>query len=68
MRQIVFSNRFELRAENCEQRALKSTDPFVAELLFELAKEFRSRAEAQFDFSERLWTAIQDKESQVRRE
>ena len=68
MRQLVFSNRYEQRAENCEQRAIKSTDPLVAELLFELAKDFRSRAEAQFEFSARLWAAIKERESQVRRE
>jgi hypothetical protein len=68
MRQPVTLNRFEQRAENCEQRAIQSADPLVAELLFELAKDFRRRADAHFDFSARLWTAIKDQESQVRRE
>ena len=47
MREPEFSNRFEQRAENCEQRAIKSADPLVAEILIELAKDFRSRAKAQ---------------------
>ena len=47
MREPEFSIRFEQRAENCEQRAIKSTDPLVAEILIELAKDFRSRAKAQ---------------------
>jgi hypothetical protein len=44
MRQPAYSNRFEARAEQCEQRAQESSDPLVAELLAELAKDFRSRA------------------------
>ena len=47
MRQPAYSNRFEARAEQCEKRALESSDPLVAELLVELAKDFRSRANVE---------------------
>jgi len=44
MRQSAYSNRYEARAEQCEKRAQESSDPLVAQLLVELAKDFRSRA------------------------
>jgi hypothetical protein len=44
MPEPVFSNKFQERAEQCEKRARQSSDPLVAELLIELAKDFRSRA------------------------
>ena len=58
MRQPVL-NRFELRAEHCEQRAIKSADPLVTGILIELAKDFRKRARAQ----EELWATTKDYET-----
>jgi hypothetical protein len=44
MREPIFPNKFQERAEQCEKRARQSSDPLVAELLIELARDFRSRA------------------------